>query len=263
MKLFDTIKAAAAALALTATAAAAQTTMETIQANNVLRVGLADSLPFQYKDAASGEWKGFNVDMAHKAAEALGVELEIVDATWATIIPGLTGGRYDVAFVDMFATPQRAATVMFTDSYYNTRAIVLTNQNTDLASWEELDTDGKAIVVLAGTADEAVAKEKFPNAETRPVVAEGVASVILEVAGNRADATILSEMNIRLYLAANPNAPLKILEEGRGIPAQGFSYAVRPGDDHLLNFMNTFIRSSYDTGLRDEMENKWIKNFPG
>ena len=46
----------------------------------------------QYKDAASGEWRGYNVDLANNLEEVLGVKLEIVDATWATLIPGLVAG---------------------------------------------------------------------------------------------------------------------------------------------------------------------------
>lgn len=261
MKLMTTLKTAAVGLLAMAGVASAQSAMDSIQSEGVIRVGMADSVPFQFKDPGTGEWRGYNVDMANKMAEAMGVQLEIVDATWATLIPGLEGNRWDVAFVDMFATPERAVKVMFSDAYFRTRQAVMGSANSDLASWDDLNQDGKSIVFLAGTADEQVANEKFPNAENRPMVAEGLGTVFLEVASGRADATVASELNIRLYMAKNPDAPVVIVEEGRGIDAQGFSYAVRPGDNHLLAFLNTWVRSAHATGLAAEMETKWIDNF--
>ena len=107
--------------------------------------------------------------------EVLGVKLEIVDATWATLIPGLVAGRWDIALVDMFATPKRAVTVMFTDQYFQTRMVVMgnTRENKRLADWEALNSEGRNIVVLAGTADEQVARDNFPDATVNPMVAEG------------------------------------------------------------------------------------------
>ena len=262
MKLMKTLKTATIGLLAMAGVACAQTAMERIQSEGVIRVGMADSVPFQFKDVASGEWRGYNVDMANRMAEAMGVNLEIVDATWATLIPGLESDRWDIAFVDMFATPERAVKVMFSDAYFTTRQAVMGNANAGVATWDDLNQDGKSIVFLAGTADEQVARDKFPNAESRPMVAEGLGTVMLEVASGRADATVASELNLRLFMAKNPNAPVTIVEEGRGIDAQGFSYAVRPGDDHLLAFLNTWVRSAKATGLATEVESKWIDNFP-
>ena len=261
MSLTKTLNLAAATLLALTGLASAETTMERIQSDGVIRVGMADSVPFQFKDPATGNWRGYNVDMANLMSEALGVDLEIVDATWATLIPGLEGNRWDVAFVDMFATPERAVKVMFADPYFTTRQTVMGNTRSGVETWNDLNQDGRSIVFLAGTADEAVAKEKFPNAESRPMIAEGLGTVFLEVAAGRADATVASELNIRLYMASNPEAPLMILEGGRGIDAQGFSYAVRPGDHHLLEFLNTWVRSAKATGLAAEMESKWIDNF--
>lgn len=243
----------------------AQSTIQNVQSEGVLRVGMADSVPMQYKDAASGEWRGYNVDLANNLVEVLGVKLEIVDATWATLIPGLVAGRWDIALVDMFATPKRAVTVMFTDQYFQTRMVVMgnTRENRRLADWNALNSKGKNIVVLAGTADEQVARDNFPNATVTPMVAEGLAAPILEVAAGRADAIVSSEVNMRLYIAQNPDAPLEIVEPSRGIATQGYAYAIRPGDVHLLNFLDTWIRSNQATGLSETLKTKWLDNFQG
>ena len=68
---------------------------------------------------------------------------------------------------------------------------------------------------------------------------------------------------MRLYLAQNPEAPLEIVEPSRGISAQGYAYAIRPGDVHLLNFLNTWIRSNQARASPRRLKTKWLDNFPG
>jgi len=207
--------------------------------------------------------------LAWKIADLLWVVLGGIGAVTA-VVAGLYAAdssrldrQIDVAFVDMIATPKRAVTVSFTDSYFSPEGVMLVNSNSDLETWDDLNQAGKTIVALAGTATELAARTNFPNAEVRPMVADGEAALLLEVTGGRADATITANVNAGLYLSQNPNAPLELLEDGRGIPSQGYSYAVRPADAHLRAFLNTFVNSANDTGLRDEMEQKWIFNFPG
>ncbi len=251
----------AVALFAVSGAAFAQSTIDKIKDEGVLKVGMADSVPMQYKDTKSGEWRGFNVDMANNLADVLGVKLEIVDATWATLIPGLMGKQWDICLVDMFATPQRAVTVMFTDPYFQTRQVVLGNSESGIETWEQLNSEGNSIAVLAGTADEQVAKDNFPKATVKPMVAEGLAATFLEVAAGRAQASVAAELNIKLYLAENPNAPLAIIDPTLGVDAQGYAYAIRPGDTHFLNFLNTWILSNRLTGVTEATEVKWIDNF--
>ena len=80
---------------------------------------MAESPPWQSPNPASGEYEGFNVDMAKRVAEVMEVKLEIVPATWSTLIPGLEAKQYDVVFANLFATPKRALVVNFTEPYSN------------------------------------------------------------------------------------------------------------------------------------------------
>src|SRR5215471_6390734 len=76
-------------------------TLRAIQSAGVLKVGMADSIPAQTKNPATGDWEGFNVDMAKNLAETLKVKLEIVDSTWSTLIPELMKGSFDIVMVDI------------------------------------------------------------------------------------------------------------------------------------------------------------------
>lgn len=242
-------------------AAAQEGTIAKIRDAGVLRVAMAESLPMQFKDPATGTWQGYNVDMANDLAEVMGVKLEIVDATWQTLIPGLIAGQYDIIMVDMWATPERAMTVVFTDPYNVYGWSVMVREDSPYQTWEDLNKEGIVISVLSGTADEQTAKRTFPLAEVKGLVSENVNAPRLEVAAGRADAHVTDLLNIKIFMAQNPGAGVRILQEDRVLAPTGLAYAIRPGDYHFLNFLNTWIGSRRDSGKADELRAKWITDF--
>ena len=97
MSLKTLLKSTVVALALAAlsVATASADLIKEIQERGVFKVGMAESPPWQSPNPESGEYEGFNVDMAKRVAELMGVELQIVPATWATLIPGLEAKAAD------------------------------------------------------------------------------------------------------------------------------------------------------------------------
>jgi ABC-type amino acid transport substrate-binding protein len=222
---------------------------------------MAESLPMQFKDPATGKWEGYNADMAADLAKLMGVKLQIVDATWQTLIPGLMADKYDIIMVDMWATPERALTVLFTNPYNVYGWSVMVRDGTPHKTWEDLNKSGVVISVLGGTADEQTARRNFPNATVKPLVSENVNAPRLEVANGRADAVVTDLLNIKAFMAQNPEAKVRILQEDRVMNPTGLAYAVRPGDYHFLNFLNTWISANTESGHAKDLRDKWIKDF--
>jgi polar amino acid transport system substrate-binding protein len=70
-------------------AAQGQSLVKEVKSRGTLKVGMAESPPWQSPNPQSGQYEGFNVDLAKRVADIMGVKLEIVPATWATLVPGL------------------------------------------------------------------------------------------------------------------------------------------------------------------------------
>ena len=91
-KFMKTVLAAAAlavaALTGTSTPTQAQGLIEEIAQRGQLRVGLSTFVPWAMRDKA-GELIGFEVDVARKLAEDMGVEVEFVPTAWGGIVPAL------------------------------------------------------------------------------------------------------------------------------------------------------------------------------
>lgn len=84
----------------------------------VLRFGTAAiTEPFSYHDA-SRAIVGFDVELATRVAARLGRKLEIVDMEFGAMIPALLAGKVDMIGSCMTITPERAKSVLFSNSYY-------------------------------------------------------------------------------------------------------------------------------------------------
>ncbi|MFJ6328296.1 MULTISPECIES: substrate-binding periplasmic protein [unclassified Rhizobium] len=249
-----------AVYSLMATGAEAQEPIDTlagIKSAGVLKVGMADSVPAQQKNPVSGEWEGFNVDMANNLAKALGVKLEIVDTTWATVIPSLMQKQYDIAMVDMFRTPARAMTVDFTDSYMTTGNTFLVGADLNVTNWKQLNDPQYTVVSIAGMAAVAQTDRLLPNASKKTIVSDNAVAGQLEVAAGRASAHLSDLLQNALFMKANPNAKVKVIGTDAPIEATGYAYATRPGDYHFLSFLNTWIAYNTTTGFISDTKQKW------
>ena len=95
---------------------ASESVVETIKQRGALRVGMSTFVPWAMRDR-KGELVGFEVDVARKVAEDMGVELELVPTAWDGIIPALLAGKFDVIIGGMSITAQRNLTINFTIPY--------------------------------------------------------------------------------------------------------------------------------------------------
>jgi polar amino acid transport system substrate-binding protein len=122
-----------------------------IQADGVIRVSTDPAYPPQsYLNEDTGEYEGFDIDVATEIANRLGVDISWEAPSWDLIIAGSWNDRWDMSVGSMTVTPERAQVLDFTPAYYYTPAVVAVHQ--DNTSIQNLDTDldGKSIGVCGG-----------------------------------------------------------------------------------------------------------------
>ena len=95
---------------------AAESTLEQILKRGTMRVGMDTFVPWAMKDK-TGKFVGFEIDVARRLAEDMGVKVEFVPTKWAGIIPALLTGKFDVVIGGMGIRPKRALKVNFTIPY--------------------------------------------------------------------------------------------------------------------------------------------------
>lgn len=95
-----------------------------IQEKGTLIVGITDFEPMDYKDA-SGNWIGFDADMARVVAEKLGVEVQFVEIDWDNKIMELDSKNIDVVWNGMTLTDEVKNAMECTNAYCNNAQVVV------------------------------------------------------------------------------------------------------------------------------------------
>jgi ABC-type amino acid transport substrate-binding protein len=70
----------------------------------------------------SGEYEGFDIDVAREIATRLGVEVEFTDPTFDAVVAGNWSGRWDMSVGSVTVTEDRTEVLDFTQPYYFTPA---------------------------------------------------------------------------------------------------------------------------------------------
>ena len=77
---------------------------------------------------------GYDVIIAKKLAEELGVELEIVKSDWDSLIPAVQSGTVDCVIAGQSITADRMQQVDFTEPYFYATIVTLTKSDSQYAS---------------------------------------------------------------------------------------------------------------------------------
>lgn len=121
-----------------------------ITKNGVIRVSTDANYEPQSFLNSSGEFIGFDIDVAKEIAKRLGVEAEFVTPDWDLITAGNWGGQWDMSVGSMTVTTARSEVLHFADpAYYYTPAQFAAAADAGIASLEDLN--GKTICVGVST----------------------------------------------------------------------------------------------------------------
>ena len=89
-----------------------------IKAAGTIKIGIDPTYaPNEYKDS-NGKIVGFDVELMDAVAQKLGLKTAYTESTFDNIIPGITGGKYDMGVSSFTDNKTREATVDFV-TYFN------------------------------------------------------------------------------------------------------------------------------------------------
>jgi polar amino acid transport system substrate-binding protein len=233
---------------------ASESVIEQIISRGSLRIGISTFVPWAMPNK-DGKLIGFEVDVAQRLADDMGVKLELVPTAWDGIIPALIGGKFDFIIGGMTITPKRALTINFSNGYDYSALVVVVNKKIapDITALDQLNSPNVTFAVRRGATSPVVAAQLFPKAKL--VQFDDENSQNQEVINGNATATLVSTPSPAILLEQHPDilrqimTPLQKSYDGIG---------VRKGDPDALAYLNSWIMVHQEDGWLEQRHNYWF-----
>lgn len=208
----------------------------------------AEFPPYEFHDG--GTIVGIDAEIAGAIAEKLGMELQIEDMAFDSIIPAVSSGKADVALAGMTVTEDRKANVDFTDTYAQAAQVIIVKEDSAVAGPEGLE--GKKVGVQQGTTgDIYVTDEMGEDAVER--YNKGFEAVESLKQG-KIDAIVIDREPAKVFVSENEG--LKILDEA--YTEEEYAIAVKKGNTELLDQINGALKELKESGDLQKIVDKYI-----
>ena len=224
-----------------------------IQAAGTIVVAMEGTwAPWTYHDETDA-LVGYDVEIAQKIAEKLGVTATFVEGEWDGLLAGLDGGRYDIMVNGVGITEERQQSYDFSTPYaFNRTAVIVRGDYNEIASMEDLN--GKK---TANTISSTYAEEAESHGATVTGVDDLNQTIELLLSG-RIDATLNAEVVFNDYLKAHPDANIKIATFSDNV--ERVAIPLRKGEDTatLLAAIDKALAELSEEGVLTALSEKYF-----
>lgn len=229
-------------------------TLDEIKESGVINIGVfSDKSPFGYVDE-NGEYQGYDVYLAERLGEDLGVEINYVSTEAASRIEYLQTGKVDIILANFTVTEERAEEVDFALPYMNVALGVVSHDDNVVTSLDDLTADDE-VIVISGTTAETYLEKNYPDIKLQKYDAYAEAKTAFE---NR-NGIAWANDNTEVIAFAIENEGYEV-----GIPSLGSADTIAPavtkGNETLLSWLNeelvtlgqeNFFHADYEATLLD------------
>ena len=211
-----------------------------VQGKGTLVVGITEFEPMDYQDE-SGNWVGFDADLAKAFAESLGVDVQFQIIDWDNKIMELEGKTIDVVWNGMTLTEEVTSAMACTEPYLSNAQVVIVAADVADQYQTKESLSELSFAVETGSAG----KEQADQLGLNYTEVMDQATALLEVSSGTADAAIIDSLMAAAMV-------------GEGTSYSGLTYTIalndeaygvgfRKGSD-LADSLNEFFAEKYADG---------------
>ena len=214
--------------------------LEYVKGNGKLVVGITDFAPMDYKDE-SGEWIGFDADMAKAFAASLGVDVEFIEIDWDNKIMELDNKSIDVVWNGMTLTEDVKAAMECSNAYANNAQVVIVPAEVaDQYQTAESVADLTIAVENGSAGEEVVTGLGYKVTEVTTQ-----ADALMEVAAGTSDAAVIDSLMAAAMVGEGTG--YANLTYTVGLNSEEYGAGFRKGSD-LAAALNDFMKAAYADG---------------
>lgn len=178
-----------------------------------------------FESLEGGEVVGIEVDILNKIAEKMGMELDIQQMDFDSVIPGVQAGKFDVGMSGITVTDKRKENVDFSSVYFMAAQAIVVADGSSITG--KADLEGKKVSVQTGTTAEEYCMAN--GYEVLAFTANNDAAAALTA--GKVDAWVVDN---EVALAMAPELGLTVLDEA--MTSEPYAFALQKGSDLLAPF---------------------------
>lgn len=208
--------------------------------------------PFEYYDS-EGDVVGFDVDVASAIADALGLELEIIESSWDGLESGvsLNAQDCDLTISGMTITEERSGNMLFSDPYLDDNLGLLATTDSGIESTEDLD--GVTVGVQTATTGDVYASEELGldvvQYEDSGLMLQGLEAGQVEA--------LIGNISIIGYQTGDSDEYVFAEEIDTG---EQLGAAAELDNQQLIDAVNEVLAELDASGALEEMEQAWFES---
>lgn len=232
-------------------------TMAAIVERGRLVVGVdQNTFLFGYRNPATGQLEGFDIDIAREIARALfgdpnRIDLRVVDASQRE--PALQSGQVDLVVRTFSITCARKENVAFSTVYYNANQRILALKGSGIDSAASLSD--RRVCAVKGTTSLAA----LYALEPRPTL-YGVSSwtdCLVMLQQGQVDA--ISTDDVVLAGLANQDPTVELVGSSLGVEPYGIG--IKKENEDLVRFVNRVLEDIRQDGTWERLYNTWLRSL--
>ena len=181
---------------------------------------------------------GIEVDILNLIAKELGVELEIIQMDFDSVLLGVQSAKYDCGMSGITANEDRKQNMLFTTPYYNAAQVIVVKEGSAIAG--KADLTGKKVSVQTGTTADEGCKAEGLNVSAFAANADAKAALTT----GKVDAWVVD--NLTAAQMVEEGDGLVILDEKMTDEPYAFAFAF--GSEDLVAEIDKALKTLIDNG---------------
>ena len=207
----------------------------------------AEFPPYEYREG--DEIVGIDAEVAALIADKLGMELQIEDMAFDSVLAAVQTGKADIAMAGITVTEDRQKTVNFTDPYTTATQMIIVAEDSEIASPDDLT--GKTVGVQLGTTGDIYADDIEDATVER--YSKGFEAVQALIQG-KIDAVVIDGEPAKVFVEQNEG--IKLLDEA--FTEEEYAIAIAKDNEELLEQVNTALNELKEEGEFQKVVDKYI-----
>ncbi|WP_160502034.1 transporter substrate-binding domain-containing protein [Streptomyces sp. BA2] len=216
-----------------------------------------DYMPLTSRDKASGEYSGFDIDMAQSLSEHLGRKAEFVQTSWPTMMQDLlTPEKCDITMGGVSDTADRRKKADLTAAYLvdGKAPVVRSGEESKYQTLDQIDRKDVRVIVNPGGTNEQLVKDRLRHATV--ITWPDNVTIFDEIKKGHADVMITDALEGKYQAKNHPG--LTVVNPEKPFTRVEKVYMLPKGSP-LTSQTNSWLTEMKKDGAFDALYAKWLK----